>query len=848
MIPLSINLRNFGAITEAEIDLSDISLAAVVGPNGVGKSTLFTTAPMWALFGVGRGGDADDVVRTGEPSCSVAFDFEHQGRQYRVLRTRSSGKRGKSTLELMVRTENGDLYESLSGTTIRETQEKIQALLHLDAETFAASSMILQGRANEFTAKAPGQRKAILTQILGLEIYDHLQEGAKQRSTESQKNLDRAVENLNILRSRLKDLPDVLRDLEYWEAELREAKARAGSIGAKMEKTKLEIFRAEEDQKKANELRARNDELRQRIRDLREEYDRCGETVRETDGIIAEEDKILSAAREYEETKERLAALREKAPRLEQTRARYKELKSEHDALQTEVKNLEKEIAALEIAAAVERPRIEAAVWEAEELSQRIEEADRAAEHVWALEKERSEVKAKLDKIQNARTLLEQRIESCEEKVERLAHSGCVALAQAEAMPCHFLQDAVEAKNALPDLREKLKSLEDSAPLKARLEELKEKIVALEEIVCQARDEWRPRLLKIRPLAEQFGTLESKAELLSAHRLRRSDTHKRMASLFAAIQAVVADGEKYSKELEPMAELERLLPELAAWSRKKDDLAAARERRRSAHERYAALEEEIGAAEERLKEYEDELNRLETAAAPRIAERVLEELEIDLDDANKSIADIHARIGAMRAKRDDLEALMPEKEALEQELRPLGENALRWDKLVRAFGKNGIPAFIIENAVPELERISNEILGQMSNGRHTLRFETQRDLKSKAGVAETLDIIVSDWQGARPYETFSGGEQLRIDLAIRIGLAELLSSRAGNKIEWLVIDEGLSSQDKEHRETVTDAIQGIARRFKRVLVITHIEETLNAFPQVISLSRNDDALKMEVMG
>ena len=127
-----------------------------------------------------------------------------------------------------------------------------------------------------------------------------------------------------------------------------------------------------------------------------------------------------------------------------------------------------------------------------------------------------------------------------------------------------------------------------------------------------------------------------------------------------------------------------------------------------------------------------------------------------------------------------------------------------------------------------------------------LRFETQRDLKSKAGVAETLDIIVSDWQGARPYETYSGGEALRIDLAIRIGLAELLSTRAGNKIEWLVIDEGLGSQDDEHRETVLQAIQSVAPRFRRVMVITHIKEAQGVFPQVIELVRNDSGLEVRV--
>ena len=100
--------------------------------------------------------------------------------------------------------------------------------------------------------------------------------------------------------------------------------------------------------------------------------------------------------------------------------------------------------------------------------------------------------------------------------------------------------------------------------------------------------------------------------------------------------------------------------------------------------------------------------------------------------------------------------------------------------------------------------------------------------------------------GARPYETFSGGEQLRIDFAIRFALAELLARRAGSRIEWLVIDEGLGSQDKEHRELVLEAIRNVAGRFRKVLVITHVEEAQGAFPQQIRFERTDDGVEITV--
>jgi exonuclease SbcC len=99
------------------------------------------------------------------------------------------------------------------------------------------------------------------------------------------------------------------------------------------------------------------------------------------------------------------------------------------------------------------------------------------------------------------------------------------------------------------------------------------------------------------------------------------------------------------------------------------------------------------------------------------------------------------------------------RQALVDEMEPLAKELVRWQQLVKAFGKDGIPALIIENAVPELERIANDILSQMSGGKNFLRFETQKELKSLSGMAETLDIIVGDWAGERIYETYSGGER-----------------------------------------------------------------------------------------
>ncbi len=113
-------------------------------------------------------------------------------------------------------------------------------------------------------------------------------------------------------------------------------------------------------------------------------------------------------------------------------------------------------------------------------------------------------------------------------------------------------------------------------------------------------------------------------------------------------------------------------------------------------------------------------------------------------------------------------------------------------------------------------------------------------------MTETLDIIVGDWAGERIYETFSGGEQLRIDFAIRFALAELLARRAGARVDWLTIDEGFGSQSDEYLPAVIDAVKSVASRFGLVLVISHVKAVQEAFEQKIVFMPTDEGVEVLV--
>ncbi len=165
----------------------------------------------------------------------------------------------------------------------------------------------------------------------------------------------------------------------------------------------------------------------------------------------------------------------------------------------------------------------------------------------------------------------------------------------------------------------------------------------------------------------------------------------------------------------------------------------------------------------------------------------------------------------------------------------------QYKQLERAFSKDGVPALLIEQALPEIETKANDMLDRLSGGSMSVRFVTQAAYKDKKrdDLRETLDIQISDGSGTRDYEMFSGGEAFRVNFAIRLALSEVLAQRAGARLQTLVIDEGFGSQDLQGRQRLVEAINLVRADFAKILVITHIDELKDAFPNRIEVEKTE---------
>jgi DNA repair protein SbcC/Rad50 len=234
----------------------------------------------------------------------------------------------------------------------------------------------------------------------------------------------------------------------------------------------------------------------------------------------------------------------------------------------------------------------------------------------------------------------------------------------------------------------------------------------------------------------------------------------------------------------------------------------------------------------------DELERLERETAA--ATHRLRAAETRVQSLAEAIARCDARLERVAKVEADLAA---SREAIAAAQKEIDLLALA----ERAYGRDGIPALIVENAaIPQIELEASRILAELGTS-FRVELRTQRALKSSEGLRDTLDIVILTGGVERVYESFSGGERTRINLALRIALARLLAHRRGAESRLLAIDEpeGLDAEGFERLAAVLDRLEA---EFDTVLVISHHPDLRTAFDQVITVTKDDDGVSRIEVG
>jgi exonuclease SbcC len=230
----------------------------------------------------------------------------------------------------------------------------------------------------------------------------------------------------------------------------------------------------------------------------------------------------------------------------------------------------------------------------------------------------------------------------------------------------------------------------------------------------------------------------------------------------------------------------------------------------------------------------------------------IQSLEQEIHENRLRLDESLAKLGSLQQQQQHLETLHSQHTQLSAQLQTDRRQYRIYQELTQAFGKNGIQALMIENVLPQLEAETNQILGRLSANQLHVQFVTQRAKRSNSNrnadkLIDTLDILISDVQGTRPYETYSGGEAFRVNFAIRLALARLLAQRSGTALQMLIIDEGFGTQDDAGCDRLIGAINAISSDFACILAVTHIPHLKEAFQTRVEIYKTEAGSKLSVL-
>jgi exonuclease SbcC len=851
MIPVQLSLRNFLSYREpATLDFSTISVACLSGDNGAGKSALLD-AITWALWGKCRANNDRDIVSIGENEMEVTFSFQLGDREYRVFRRRGLHPRPTQSVEFFVRDVGASDWLPITGDSIRATEQHIIDTLNMEYETFVNSSFILQGQADSFTQKPPGERKKILSDILNLQEYEQLQKDAREE-------LRLVTDRLLTLQGRMATLDERLAVRPQLVAELTATSTHLTEVSEKLDLAQ-ELARTLAQQVLAFErVRAALDAARTRHERERSALATIATRVAEREAeratlndLLAHADDIEAGAAEHERWRaiavQCAATLQQVNRQIAIQNAAEREVSQALNELQRERdRSLQRQEAARRQLAQLERD------------SARLEELRRAAAADGDVAARLASTRATLEECRHSRSTLHAENQASKARMHEIASFlETLQKGEADCPVCRRPLAPADRAHVQSTWLSEGKALKDQYRANAAtIKDIDAAVVTLEEDIQRLEGLDRAHAARQGTIAQLAMGLERRADLEAEADAAARDVDR--------LEALIAAGdfahEPRARHLAAEAALEELgydaeLHEranageaaCAAFVERKRELDQARTRLEAVEEALAGLVEQRAEREAAAAEAAAEVATLSAQLCDDsdLRERATAAQD-DVERLSAERDELWSRQGGIERSLADLDQRQIERDALDTEANALALDAGALRELVEAFGRNGIQAMIIESVLPDLEDEANELLRRMSAGQLRVSFRSQRQALSSDRVIETLDIIVRDEYGERPYHLFSGGEAFRINFAVRVALSKLLVKRAGATIDMLVIDEGFGTLDSRGRDGLLEALRSVEGDFRKILVITHVGDVRDVFPTRIDIVKTDRGSRISV--
>ncbi len=637
-------------------------------------------------------------------------------------------------------------------------------------------------------------------------------------------------------------------NLDFYKEKIEQLSESCKSISQKIKTEEVKVGKLKEEinilkhkSEQYTELEGRIEQYRQEMVRGQKQIELRKKEIIDCEKIISQKEKVLNDYKNYQKFNIENNEFSQKIQKIRKIEGEkvftQRKIESVRADLEVEVRNKQDRYKDLKMKAEQEIKNRTKVL----ELEKKMEEIKLLEEQREEIRKEGSEINIKINSIKGLIERLEKDNKDNQEKLRLLRENPegecplCETKLNAERKRKIEDNINIEIGLNLKKIEKLKKETEGSSKQKDRLAK-KWKEVNQE---LKNKDVWQQKLSKVHFEYEEskqaaklmIGLQEEikKLEKIIREKDYAPEEQKRLKEFEAQIKKIGYDEERHRQ-------LSRKIEELSNAPLEKAKLEEADKKIDSLREGLSELKENYQQKELNLKDLEKKIEKIgvELKELPSLKGKLVQGEQV-LNSKQVLRDRILEERGGYQSKFDQCLKLGKEKEGISKELEKNKKEQNIYEKLIVAFGKNGIQALIIENVLPEIEEEANDLLAKLTNNSTRISIESLRDLKS-GGIKETLDIKISDELGTRDYELYSGGEAFRIDFSLRIALSKLLTRRAGTKLRTLIMDEGFGTQDEEGIDNLVQAIP-ISEDFDKILVITHLESLKDAFPVRIEVTK-----------
>jgi len=792
-----LELKNYRKFEYVQLELPD-GIIGILGKNGAGKSTLVESIA-WALFG-----NQKEIVRLGKDSVrrdnaplkdptSVKVEFRFAEDEY-ILTREMSGKSLSMNARLIV---NGKIVAN--GAT--DVTNFVEKKLGMDYKSFFISVFARQKELNALSSLTERERRITVVRMLGIDRLDDIID-----------NISKSEKTDNL---RAKDLEQMLTDEDGRNKE-DNLKKRAEESRQKKIEISMELSKLREEQgkleKSEKELTRNQTKVSGRLTALREAENRQKMDISTLDSRKRELDQVsqdLQEAREASEQIRELDRLDKEVEELRIERDRQKSLEADYVKLtekKEELKSIQDEMALQE----TEISRLSDITERIVDLKNKLDETK---EMTQVTEKEllfQRENHAKTtEQIRN----LEEKIEHEESHLDQIEELG----PSSKCPTCErLLGDHYE------ELREKLAFGVEK--VQKIIEEQKESLSDMDSMITD-------RTNKLDALNKREESIRKEENRL-AQELKSLEIAKNMREKFEKQQ------NKLIKEISRLEAVQFDSDEARSISERLDKSQEKREKliglKRIA-EKAPKLEKSLSALESEIKEIETRIEetRIDTGEIDKLekSKEDIEQLLISMREREKELYESIVSSASEEKKMSvEIDARDKEVESLGKisvqltEIRESGSRTGRLLQIIKEFRKD-----LLSRIIPTLSQVASDLIVHLTNGRYP-----------SMSLDENYNIYIEDSGENHRLERFSGGENDLANLCLRLAISKVISERAGTEgMNMLVLDEIFGSQDSTRKRNLLTAFNILARQFRQIFLITHIEDIKDSLSEIMEVYEDD---------